>query len=152
MFRERRREGERGKEKHWCARGIQFGCLFHAANQGPGPHPRHVPWPGIELVAFKFTGCYLVHWVTPARVISAYLLFRVSCPQNIENKKALYNCIYFYSCILLLPLSNWWPVLKLQWLRAEGMEKVGCGLHLRDNLSLAFSSVKWRKSIFLGNG
>ena len=36
IFRERGREGERGRETSMC------GCLSCAPNWGPGPQPRHV--------------------------------------------------------------------------------------------------------------
>ena len=32
------------------------------ANQGPGPQPRHVPWPGTEPVTFWFIGWHSTHW------------------------------------------------------------------------------------------
>ena len=61
-FREKGREGERGRE-------ALIGCLSCAPNWGPGPQPRHVPWQEIELVPFPFTGWCSSPWATPARAI-----------------------------------------------------------------------------------
>ena len=63
---ERGREGEREGEKHICVREILIGCLLHSPNQGPGPQPRHVPWPGIKLT-FRCVGWCPTHWATPVR-------------------------------------------------------------------------------------
>ena len=40
----------------------------------PGPQPRLVPWPGIEIepMTFQFTGECSIHWATPARAICPY--------------------------------------------------------------------------------
>ena len=67
ILRESRREGEGEGEKHKCVRDTRIGCLLHAPYWGPGLKPRHVPWLGIELVTFRFTGWHSVHWATPAR-------------------------------------------------------------------------------------
>ena len=48
------REGGKEGEKHWCVRDTSISCPLHAPNWGPGPKPRHVPWPGIELSTFQF--------------------------------------------------------------------------------------------------
>ena len=56
IFRERRREGERGGEKYTCAREILIGCLSHTPKWGPDPQPRRVPWLGIKPMTFRFTG------------------------------------------------------------------------------------------------
>ena len=63
------REGEREGEKHWCAIETLMGYLSHTPNQGPGPQPRQVPWPGIEPVTFQFSGQCSAHWATPARAV-----------------------------------------------------------------------------------
>ena len=62
LFRERGKEGESEGEKH------QVGASCPCSTQGLGPHPRHVPWPGIEPVTFCFTG-----WAMLARTSSATL-------------------------------------------------------------------------------
>ena len=54
---------ERGKGKE----RISIGCLLHTPNQGSGLQPRHVPWPGFELVIFWFQGQCSTHWATPSR-------------------------------------------------------------------------------------
>ena len=38
------------------------GCLLHTPYWGPGPQPRHVPWPGTELVTLWFKGLHSIHW------------------------------------------------------------------------------------------
>ena len=58
IFRERRREGEREREKHQCLSRIPCG--------GFGLQPRHVPWLGIELGTLWFSGWCSVHRATPA--------------------------------------------------------------------------------------
>ena len=69
-----RREGkEKERERNICARDTQIHCLSHAPNWGPGPQPRHVPWPGIKPVTFQFTGQHSIHWITPARAIVLFL-------------------------------------------------------------------------------
>ena len=50
IFRERRREEERGRDTSMC------GCLSYTPNWGPGPQPMHVTWQGIELVTLWFAG------------------------------------------------------------------------------------------------
>ena len=50
---------------------------------GPHPHPRHVPWLGIKLVAFHFVGPHPTTWATPVSAKSSVLNF------NFPN-------IYFY--------------------------------------------------------
>ena len=45
MFRNRGREGGGEREKHPCAREKHRSAASH---RGPGPKPRHVPWPGIR--------------------------------------------------------------------------------------------------------
>ena len=65
IFRERR-EGERGAE-HGCVRERLIGCLSHAPKWGPGPQPRHVPWPGIEPDTFRFAGWCSILWATPTK-------------------------------------------------------------------------------------
>ena len=65
LFLERGERRKKGRETSMCKGNI--GCLSHAPSWGPGPQPRHVPWLGIEPVAFQFTGWCLVHWATPAR-------------------------------------------------------------------------------------
>ena len=69
-------------------RKISIGCLLHVSQQGTGQHPRHVPWPGIELVIFQFAGWHSVHWVTPARAIFEFLI------------------------AVILMASHWWYILR----------------------------------------
>ena len=42
-------------------------------NRGPGQQPRHVPWLGIELVTFRFTGQHSIHWAALPRALSCFL-------------------------------------------------------------------------------
>ena len=41
-------------------------CLPHI-QQGTGPQPRHVPWPGIEPTTFQFAGWCSIDQATPTR-------------------------------------------------------------------------------------
>ena len=72
IFRERGREREREGEKHQCVVASRASPTW-----GPGPEPRHVPWPGIKPVTLWFAGWYSIHWATPARakIISFSLFF-----------------------------------------------------------------------------
>ena len=54
---------KRGREISMC------GCLSCAPYWGPGPQPRHVPWPGIEPATFWFSGQHPTHWTTPVKVL-----------------------------------------------------------------------------------
>ena len=54
---------EKGRETSMC------GCLLRAPYWGPGLHPRHVPWLGIEPVTLWFAGQCSIHWATPVRAI-----------------------------------------------------------------------------------
>ena len=60
IFRERERKGE-------CEGEISIGCLSHVPKWGPGLQHRHVPWPGIESVAFRFAGLCSTHRTTLIR-------------------------------------------------------------------------------------
>ena len=60
IFRERGREGKRGRETSMC-------CLSCTSYWGPDLQPRHVPWLGIEPVTLCFTVWCSTHWATPAR-------------------------------------------------------------------------------------
>ena len=71
LFREREREGER--ERNSNVPEIH-GCLSYAPNYRPGPQPRHVPWLGIEPVTFQFAGQHSIHWATPARARTFFLI------------------------------------------------------------------------------
>ena len=52
------------------------GCPSCGSHWGPGPQPRHVPWLGIELATFWFSGQHSIHWPTPARANSfRFVLF-----------------------------------------------------------------------------
>ena len=67
IYIQRDEKGEREGEKHPCVRETSIAWLSHTPNWGPGPQPRHVPWWGIKLVTFWFTGQHATHWATPAR-------------------------------------------------------------------------------------
>ena len=40
---------------------------------GTWPTTRHVPWPGIELLTFWFSGWQSIHWATPAGLKTYFL-------------------------------------------------------------------------------
>ena len=59
------REGKRGRKK---GREISMcHCLLHTPYWGPSPQPRHVSWPGIELVTLCLSGQHSIYSATPAR-------------------------------------------------------------------------------------
>ena len=76
FFRERGREG--GKPDQLP--------LTHP-NWGPGPQPRHVPWLGIELATFWFTGRCSIHLATPARAKCIIFIY--------QYRTFFLNFIYF---------------------------------------------------------
>ena len=51
-----------GKEKE--RETSKCGCLSCAPYWGPGPQPRHVPWPEIEPLTVWFAGWHSVCWAT----------------------------------------------------------------------------------------
>ena len=67
LFLERVERREKVRERNFDMQDTSIGCLLHAPSWGPGPQPRHVPWLGMELVTFQFTGRHSIHWTTPAR-------------------------------------------------------------------------------------
>ena len=68
FFRERRRKGKRERDKHTCETKPLISCLPHMyPSRGPGLKPRHVPWPGIELVTLCLVGWFPTSWVTPVQ-------------------------------------------------------------------------------------
>ena len=42
-------------------------CLSCTPSWGPGPQPRHMPWPRIKPAIFPFVGWRPTHWATPVR-------------------------------------------------------------------------------------
>ena len=52
---------------HWLK--SSYVVWTHTPNQGPGPQPRHVPWPGIEPATFQFAVWRLTHWATPGLLL-----------------------------------------------------------------------------------
>ena len=74
IFRQSGREGEReGGEREGEK---ESGCLL-STPWGPGPQPRHVPWLGIEPATLWFTGRHSIHWATPARAETLYLILQI---------------------------------------------------------------------------
>ena len=74
------REGERRTKTLMC------GCLSRVPHWGPGLHPRHVPWLGIEPVSLRFRGWSSIHRATPARpqqkLLRAYFVLGPSFAQG----------------------------------------------------------------------
>ena len=67
MFRERGRKEGREGEKHLCVRETSISCILHTPNQGSGPQPRHVRWPGIKPATFPFVERCPTHWAIPVK-------------------------------------------------------------------------------------
>ena len=82
-------KGEREGEKHWRSRDTSISYLSHAANQGPGLQPRHVPWLEIELAAFWSAGQYSIHWATPARAIIRHFKRWQNCLLKTSNSSPI---------------------------------------------------------------
>ena len=66
IFREKGREGQRGRETLMCERYIDWFPLTRAL-LGTWPITWHVSWLGIEPAALQFTGRSSIHWATPVR-------------------------------------------------------------------------------------
>ena len=81
IFREREREGDRGGEKHRCARDISISCLLHAPLGDLSRNPGMCPDRESNQWLFQFTGQHSIHWATPARVLPFF--------------KRMYSCIGF---------------------------------------------------------
>ena len=56
------------KERRRRERKTLIGCLSQAPKWGPGPQPRHVPWPRIKLPTFQFTGWHSKSTPTRAEI------------------------------------------------------------------------------------
>ena len=69
IFREWGREGERQGEKHRCVRETPTGWLLHDPKWGPGLQPRHVPWPGVEPVTFRFASWCSINSLSPTNQV-----------------------------------------------------------------------------------
>ena len=97
-----------------CKRETSTGCLLHTPSWGPGPQPRHVPWPGIEPVTFRFTGQHSIHWATPARAI---FIVYYSCACIKRNVSAKYSSkgVSKLLCIqrLLFYITFWWNLIDM---------------------------------------
>ena len=92
------RERNRGRETSLC------GCSSHIPHWGPGPHPRHVPWLGIEPVTLCFAVQCSIHWATPAKAhncFSTWIYWHVECIQFFSHMYAIMNLfIHLSFCIL----------------------------------------------------
>ena len=89
IFRERK---GRKKETSTC------GCLSCTPYRGPGQEPRHVPWLGIKPATLWFTGQCSIHWATPARAVSNFVII------------PLY--FIYINKDILLPLPSSWRILS----------------------------------------
>ena len=111
IFKEGKGGRKRGTETSMC------GCLSRAPLRGPDPQPRHVPWLGIELVAFWFSGRHSVHWATWARDFlhrPSWHLHKV----RVGFFFSFPNCMPFFFpfltllCWLVLPVLCWIRVIR----------------------------------------
>ena len=72
LFLEREEEGrEREEKKHQCETEISIGCLSYAPQltTDQTSNNRHVPWPGIELVTFRFADQHPTNGATPVMAV-----------------------------------------------------------------------------------
>ena len=81
LFRERKREGERKGEKHGSV------ASHTCPNQGPGPQPRHVPWPGIQLMTFHFAVWQPTNWAMLARAYPSLFSITVGDGQSLKTQR-----------------------------------------------------------------
>ena len=115
IFREGKGWRKRGRETSMC------GCLSSTTQQGPGPHPRHVPWLWIELTTLWSAGAHSIHWAIPTRadkinfICFYFILIRLI---KILNYKCGSNCISFdmliYTLRLMWPWTNFCNVSRTQ--------------------------------------
>ena len=66
------RVGERGKIDVWAEHRRVASCMH--PERGPGPPPRHMPWPGIEPVSDLFLCRLMPNWAAPVRAGMGYVL------------------------------------------------------------------------------
>ena len=66
LFLERRGRREKNIDV-WDKHPSVASC--NAPNCRPAPQPRHMPWPGIELVTFPYAGWHPTHWASPVRAV-----------------------------------------------------------------------------------
>ena len=69
LFLERGEGRERKRERNIDARIARFS---RAPSWGPGPHPRRMPWLGIQPATLQFAGQRSIRWTTPARTLSDF--------------------------------------------------------------------------------
>ena len=134
LFREIGREGEKEGEKYKCARDTGIGCLSHTRNRGPGLKPRHVPWLGIDLVPFRFTGQCSIHRATPARA-----KIKILKHQRHLTSVNFLSLSHGYQAVRLGHLSTWSPPYPNPTPTPDGMG----GYSYREVPSKAFSFLAW---------
>ena len=89
---------ERGQGREKGREISLWGCLLPACDWGPGPQPRHVPWLGIKLVTFWFSGQSYIHWATRPGLL-VYIL-STCCSHSPDH----FSCIDMCSCLYLLDI------------------------------------------------
>ena len=98
-FKERVRNGERHREKHWCERNIHQLPPRHALTADQTRH-LSMPWPGIKPIAFSCMGRHsnqLSTW--PGMVCySFFFVFKQSIPKS--------SLIPLMTLLLFIPLMH----------------------------------------------
>ena len=129
-------EGQkRGRETSTCA------CLSLAPYWGPGPHPRHVPWLGMELAMLWFTGQHSIQWATPARV-RFWLLYPFDMPLHCLSILLLFGTTRCHTLILYFPSPN--P--EVNHFSREPQNQYILSTYYR-MISLVFTATLWNKLI-----
>ena len=116
IFREREREGERGREKHQYERE-SLNNLVKCPNWGPNLQPRHVPWLGIGLATFCFVGWRPTHWATRIRPALGFWTAwasepltppcsRLHCPVYFSRINYFIELFYFIILFYYIPKSK----------------------------------------------
>ena len=82
-----------------------IGCLSHV-------QPRHVPWLGIKLVTFWFTGWWSIHWAIPAKAVCIiFLRFYLFISREKGKEKERERNISVWLPVTC-PLLGTWPATQ----------------------------------------
>ena len=96
-------------------REASIGCLSRALDWEPGPHPKHVPWQGIETENFGSQACAQStepHQPGPSHVFLFLCSFFTSFFSLIKNfywiillSLWIFNYIFFCVCVVILGIN-----------------------------------------------
>ena len=107
IFREGEGGRKTGREALTCMRNIYQLPPPHS-QPGTWMQPRHVPWWGIKLATFWFTGQHPAHWATPVRAWATFLIMKVN--NEWLEFSTPFPCIYPLSS----HFSPWGQIIKVE--------------------------------------